>query len=332
MPDVMQRIHERAQSTPRTICLPEAQDKRVLEAAVGCRDNNVADIVLVGEPGQVKADAEAAGLSLEGIRIIPTDDAELRPKLVETVVEKRKHKGMTAEEAGELLNNRVFFAVAMLAAGEVDGVVSGSVSATAEVIRPALQLVDKLDGVRTVSSCFLMVLPTDEFGADGAFIYADCGLVPDPGAEQLAQIAVSSAKSMTLLVGAEPKIGMLSFSTKGSAQHRSLTKVIEATGILKDKHPELDVDGELQLDAAVVPSVGKRKAPDSPVAGQCNVLIFPDLNAGNIGYKLTQRFAGATAIGPIVQGLKRPVNDLSRGCSSQDIVDLVAVTCVMVSE
>jgi phosphate acetyltransferase len=238
---------------------------------------------------------------------------------------------MTPTEAETLLENRVYWAVAMLAAGEAEGVVSGSVSPTAEVMRPALQLIARKQGLRTVSAYFLMVHPDAKFGENGAMIFADCGLCPAPGEDELVEIAAASAESYRNLIGSgEPRIAMLSFSTKGSAKHPIVEHVTAATKMLKDKHRNLIVDGEMQLDAAIIPEIAQLKCPDSPLAGRANILIFPDLNAGNIGYKLTERLGGATAIGPIVQGLENPVNDLSRGCSVQDIVDLTAVTAVMV--
>lgn len=322
-------IKERAKQNKKTICLPETEDKRTLLAAAKVLEEGIADVILVGNEEKVKDSADWLNIDLSGAVVV---DPATSPKLeayVELLYETRKAKGMTMEKAREmLLADNLFFGVMMVKAGDADGMVAGACHSTANVLRPSLQILKTAPGTKLVSAFFIMAVPNCDAGENGTFIFADCGLNQDPSAEELAAIADSSAKSFRALVGAEPRIAMLSHSTKGSAKHALVDKVVEATEIAKATYPELKVDGELQLDAALVDSVAASKAPGSEVAGKANVLIFPNLDAGNIGYKLVQRLAKAEAYGPVLQGIAKPVNDLSRGCSWEDIVGVVAITAV----
>lgn len=320
-------IKERAKLNMKTIVLPETEDRRTLDAANKILAEGVANIILVGKKDVIEKDAE--GLDLSKAIIIDPDTTEKLQGYVDLLVEIRKSKGMTPEQAKDLLTkDYTYFAVMMVKAGDADGVVSGACHSTANTLRPSLQVLKTAPGTKLVSSFFIMVVPNCEFGADGTFIFSDSGLVQNPNAEELAAIAGSSAKSFESLVGKEAIVAMLSHSTKGSAAHPDVDKVVEATRIAKELYPNVKIDGEFQLDAAIVPSVGSSKAPGSEIAGQANVLIFPDLDAGNIGYKLAQRLAKAEAYGPITQGIAKPVNDLSRGCSADDIVGVIAITAV----
>jgi phosphate acetyltransferase len=320
-------IKLRAKGNKKTIILPETGDRRTLEAANIILSEGLAKIILLGNQDEIKKGAN--GLDLSKATIIDPKNADKLEAYTELLFELRKNKGMTPEKARKLLTNQpLYFGVTMVKAGDADGMVAGAVYSTADVLRSALQVVKTAPGTKMVSAFFLMVVPNCEYGANGTFIFADSGLVQNPSAEELAEIAASSAKSFKLLVETEPVVGMLSHSTKGSASHPDVDKVIEATRIAKEAYPNIKLDGEFQLDAAIVPSVGASKAPGSDVAGKANVLVFPDLDAGNIGYKLAQRLAKAEAYGPITQGLDRPINDLSRGCSADDIVGVVAITAV----
>ena len=320
-------IKARAKADIKTIVLPETEDRRTYEAAAQVLKEGIAKIVLVGSEEAVKKGSE--GLDLTGAIIVDPATSDRTDAYVEKLVELRSKKGMTPEQAREiLLNQYLYYGVMMVKMGDADGMVSGACHSTADTLRPCLQILKTKPGTKLVSAFFLMVVPDCEFGADGTFVFADSGLNQDPNPEELAAIAASSADSFQTLVQKEPVVAMLSHSTKGSAKHALVDKVVEATKIAKEQNPELKLDGEFQLDAAIVPSVGASKAPDSDVAGKANVLIFPNLDAGNIGYKLTQRLAKAEAYGPITQGIAAPVNDLSRGCSAEDIVGVVAITSV----
>lgn len=320
-------IKEKAKQEKKRIVLPESMDRRTFEAAANVLKEGTADLIIIGTPEEVKANSE--GLDISGATIIDPNTYEKTAEYIELLVELRKAKGMTKEEATKLLlNEYMFYACIMVKAGDADGVVSGACHSTANTLKPALQIIKTKPGTKLVSAFFLMEVPNCELGENGTFVFGDCGLNQNPNPEELAAIAVSSAESFKMLVGKEPKVAMLSHSTKGSAKHADVDKVAEATKIVKETAPELNVDGELQADAAMVPSVGSSKAPGSSVAGQANVLIFPDLDAGNIGYKLVQRLAKAEAYGPMTQGIAKPVNDLSRGCSAKDIEGVIAITAV----
>lgn len=320
-------IKERAKQNIKTIVLPETDDRRTLEAASRILAEDVAKIILVGNKEAIEKVGE--GLDFSKATIVDPNTTEKLQSYVDLLVEIRKSKGMTPEQAKELLTkDYLYFGVTMVKAGDADGMVSGAVHSTADTLRPSLQILKTAPNTKLVSSFFVMVVPDCEFGEGGTFIYSDCGLVQNPNAAELAAIAGSSAKSFETLVGTEPIVAMLSHSTKGSAAHADVDKVVEATKIAKELYPTVKIDGEFQLDAAIVPSVGSSKAPGSEIAGKANVLIFPDLDAGNIGYKLTQRLAKAEAYGPVTQGIAKPVNDLSRGCSADDIVGVIAITAV----
>ena len=320
-------IKARAKADIKTIVLPETEDRRTYEAAAQVLKEGIAKIVLVGSEEAVKKGSE--GLDLTGAIIVDPATSDRTDAYVEKLVELRAKKGMTPEKAREiLLNQYLYYGVMMVKMGDADGMVSGACHSTADTLRPCLQILKTKPGTKLVSAFFLMVVPNCEYGADGTFVFADSGLNQDPNPEELAAIAASSAESFQTLVGKEPIVAMLSHSTMGSAKHALVDKVVEATRIAKEQNPGLKLDGEFQLDAAIVPSVGASKAPNSDVAGKANVLIFPNLDAGNIGYKLVQRLGGAEAYGPMLQGIAKPVNDLSRGCSWQDIVGVVALTAV----
>ena len=320
-------VKERARSNKKTIVLPESMDARVIEAASIILKEGFADIVLLGDPEEVAKVAPQFDIS--GATIIDPKTSDKLDEYVDVLVELRKKKGMTPEEARHLMtSDSMFYACMMAKCNDADGVVSGACHSTANTLRPALQIIKTKPGTKLVSSFFLMVVPNCEYGNNGTFVFSDCGLNQNPTAEELAAIAGSSAESFKLLTGEDARVAMLSYSTMGSAKHDDVTKVQEATRIAKEQYPELMLDGEMQLDAAIVPSVGSSKAPGSQVAGKANTLIFPNLDAGNIGYKLVQRLAKAEAYGPVCQGIAKPVNDLSRGCFAEDIVGVVAITAV----
>ncbi|SHM09030.1 phosphotransacetylase [Caldanaerovirga acetigignens] len=324
--DLIQKIRERAKGTKRTVVLAEGHDERVVQAAIVIRREKLADVILLGKEDKIKEKAQGADIS--GIEIIDPSSSPKAKDYAALLYDLRKEKGMTEEKAEELVKDPIWFGTMMVKANDVDGMVAGAITATADVFRPAFQVIKTAPRVSVVSSAFMMVVPNCEYGANGVMLFADCAINPNPDARQLAEIAIASSRTWKALMDEEPYIAMLSFSTRGSAQHEMVEKVVEATRLLKEKAPELKVDGELQADAALVPKVAKTKAPDSIVAGRANILIFPDLNAGNIGYKLVQRLAKAEAVGPISQGLAKPINDLSRGCSVDDIVNVAAITAL----
>ena len=327
MSKFLDTIKARAKSDKKTIVLPESMDARIYEAAEKILKEDFANIIIVGTPEEVEKYSK--GYDITGATIIDPFTYEKTEEYLNLFVELRKSKGLTYEQAKETaLGDYMYYACLMVKAGDADGVVSGACHSTANTLRPSLQIIKTKPGTKLVSAFFLMVVPDCEYGANGTFVFADSGLVQNPDPEELAAIAACSAESFELLVQEEAIVAMLSHSTMGSAKHDDVTKVVEATRICKEQNPELKVDGELQLDAAIVPEIGESKAPGSKVAGHANVLVFPDLDAGNIGYKLAQRLAKAEAYGPVTQGISMPINDLSRGCSADDIVGVVAITCV----
>lgn len=322
-------IKDKARMDRKTIVLPETTDKRTLIAASHIVKEGIADIIMIGNEEKIMDGATWLEIELDGVEIINPELCDKLDDYVNLLYETRKNKGMTPEKARDiLLSDYLTFGVIMVKANDADGMVAGACHATADTLRPALQILKTAPGVKLVSGFFLMCVPNCEFGENGTFLFADCGLNQDPTPEELAAIADTSAKSFKSLVGAKPIIAMLSHSTKGSAKHELVDKMVEATRIAHEQYPNLMLDGELQTDAALVPQVAKSKAPGSEVAGKANVLIFPNLDCGNIGYKLVQRLANAEAYGPMLQGIAKPVNDLSRGCSWQDIVGVVALTAV----
>lgn len=322
-------IKDKARSDRKTIVMPETTDKRTLIAAAHVIEEKLANIIMVGNKEKIEVGAHWLDLDLDKVTIIDPETTEKMDEYVNLLYECRKSKGMTPEKAREiLLKDYLTFGVVMVKAGDADGMVAGCCHATADVLRPSLQILKTAPGTKLVSGFFIIDVPDCEYGDHGTFLFSDCGLNQDPNAEELAAIADSSAKSFKALVGPQPVVALLSHSTKGSAKHPLVDKVIEATRIAKEQYPHLKLDGELQTDAAIVPKVAKSKAPDSEISGKANVLVFPNLDCGNIAYKLVQRLAKAEAYGPMLQGIARPVNDLSRGCSWEDIVGVVALTAV----
>jgi len=325
--NLLNKIHKNAKELNQRIVLPESHDERTLKAADIAYNEKLAEIILIGNKEKILKDAKALGLeNIKNIEIVDYHTYNKIDAYANLMVELRKKKGLKKEEALELLKNPLYLAVLMIKAGDADGEVAGAANATGNVLRPAFQYVKTAPGISVVSGTFLMFVDDKQFGEDGLMLFADCAVHPAPNAQELAQIAVSTGKTARAIAGIEPKIAMLSFSTKGSAKHEMVDKVIEATKIAKEMAPDMQIDGEMQADAAIVTSVGKKKAPDSKIAGEANVLVFPDLQSGNISYKLVQRLAKAEAIGPILQGMAAPINDLSRGCSVSDIVNLIAIT------
>jgi phosphate acetyltransferase len=323
--DTMTSIHEKARAASRRIVLPEASDERVVRAASMVARDRLARPVLVGVADAVQGLATGIGVGLDGVEVLDPVLSDRR-RYAEALYNKRKHKGMTPEEADGLSATPLYFGSLMVDAGDASGVVAGAATTTADVLRAYIHCIGVAEGVCCVSSAFLMIVPSA--AGQRTFIFADPSVMPDPDPDELASIAVASARTMMSLTGLEPLVAMLSFSTKGSAEHPSIDKVRKATEIARGMVPGLKIDGELQADAAIVPEIARKKAPGSEVAGAANVLVFPDLNAANIGYKLVERLAGAKAIGPLLQGLAKPASDLSRGCRAEDIVDAVAMTAI----
>jgi phosphate acetyltransferase len=320
---------EQAKQLNQRVVFPETEDERTLRAAEILAREKIVQVQLVGATGAVKADAAKLGVDLSGCEIFDPADDTLALPLAEKMLELRKAKGMTEAQAKDLIRNKLYFATMLLKDGQSDGYVGGACHSTGDNLRPGLQLIKAAPGIQTISSFFLMIHPDPRWGHQGVMLYADCGMVEQPSAEQLSDIAIASAKSFKQLVRAEPVIAMLSYSTKGSASSSDTEKVIKAMELAKKALPEVALDGEMQFDAALIPSVGQRKCPGSPVAGKANCFIFPDLDAGNLGYKITERLGGAQAIGPLVQGMAKPAHDLSRGCSVDDIVKVAAVAAIM---
>lgn len=323
---LLESIRSKARADKKTIVLPEGIEERTIKAAAKISKEGLADIILLGNAEDILD--RGSELEMSAVTIIDPANSEKYEQYVEELVKIRAHKGLTTDQARELILDPLYYATMMVKMGDADGLVAGAVNSTGNVLRPALQIIKTAPGISVVSSCFIMEVLYKEYGHNGVLIFADCAVNPNPNAEQLAEIAITSAKTGKDLVGLDPKVAMLSFSTKGSASHDYVDKVVEATQIAKRLDPDLMIDGELQADAALVESVGQLKSPDSKVAGKANILVFPDLQSGNISYKLVERLGNAVAVGPICQGIAKPVNDLSRGCSVEDIVNVVAITAV----
>lgn len=326
----IEQIKKRAKENIKTIVLPEAEDIRTLQATRDVLKEKYAKIILIGNKQKIEGKAESNNIDISGAKIVDPENSEKYEEYVNLLYDLRKHKGMTIEKAKELVKDPVYFGMLMVKdeKSEADGLVSGAIHSTSDTLRPALQILKTAPGTKLVSAFFVMVVPNCEYGENGTFVFGDCGLNENPDEEALSEIAISSSKSFKQLVQKEPKVAMLSYSTHGSAKSELTEKVINATKKVEEKMPELLVDGELQLDAAILPEIAEFKAPNSKIKGNANVLIFPNLDAGNIGYKLVQRLGKAEAYGPLCQGIARPVNDLSRGCSSKDIAGVVAITAV----
>lgn len=326
--EFMQKIWQMAQKDKKRIVLPEGEEERTLLACEKIKSNELAELILVGNKANIIKKASELGANIEGIEIRDPEDSEATSRFANYFYELRKSKGMTIEKADKIVRDPLYYGTMMVKLGEADGMVSGAIHTTGDLLRPGLQIVKTVPGVSVVSSFFIMMVPDCKYGEEGMLVFSDCAVNPNPSAEQLASIAIATAETAKQLCGMEPRVAMLSFSTMGSADHELVEKVRKATEMAKEQRSDLLIDGEMQLDAAIVKKVADQKAPKSKVAGNANVLIFPDLQSGNIGYKLVQRFANAEAIGPICQGFAKPINDLSRGCSVEDIINVVAVTAV----
>jgi phosphate acetyltransferase len=325
--ELLDRIKQNAKKHNMRIVLPEGYEERTVKAADLAIEEELAQIILIGDPAEISSHASGLGLkNISKATIINPKSHEKKDHYIEMMVDLRKNKGMTREEASKLIEDPLYLGVLMIKNGDADGEVSGADHATGDVLRPAFHYIKTAPGISVVSGAFIMILPDKTFGEDGIILFADGAVHPDPDENQLAEIAIASAHTARAIAGMEPRIAMLSFSTKGSAKHEMVDRVVNATKIAKQMAPDLQLDGELQADAALIEAIGRSKAPGSPIAGKANVLIFPDLNSGNIAYKLVQRLAHAEAIGPILQGMAAPINDLSRGCSVSDIVSMIAIT------
>ncbi|NOU61404.1 phosphate acetyltransferase [Marinifilum caeruleilacunae] len=325
--DLLQKIKKNAKLHNKRIVLPEGTEERTLQATDILLEEGIAQIILIGAPAEIKGEADRLGLkNIDKAIIVDPKNHDKMEAYAEILVELRKKKGMTFEQAMELVQDPLYLATLMIKAGDADGEVAGALNATGDVLRPAFQIVKTMPGISVVSGAFIMILKDKSYGNDGMMVFADCAVHPNPTASELAEIAVATAKTTKAIAEMEPRVAMLSFSTMGSAKHEMVDKVAEATRLAKEMAPEFQIDGEMQADAAIVEAIGAKKAPGSEVAGKANVLVFPTLEVGNIGYKLVQRLAGAEAVGPVLQGMAAPINDLSRGCSVSDIVNLVAIT------
>ena len=325
--NLIDKMIQRAKASKQRIVLPEGTEERTLRAADKLLSDEIANIILLGDPKEIIGKAQQLDLTnINKADIINPKEHSKKEVYIDLLVELRKNKGMTTEKASKIVEDPLYLSCLMIKNGDADGEVAGAQNTTGDVLRPALQIIKTLPGVKVVSGAFIMFTQTPQYGENGILLFADCAVMPNPNAEELASIAVSSAKTMQSLVGVEPKVAMLSFSTKGSAEHEMIDKVREATRIAKEMEHNLLIDGELQADTALVPAVSDTKAPGSPIAGKANILVFPTLEAGNIGYKLVQRLGNAKAVGPVLQGMAAPVNDLSRGCSVEDIYDMVTIT------
>ncbi|MGM9973653.1 MAG: phosphate acetyltransferase [Clostridiaceae bacterium] len=322
---IMNKIYNIAKQDKKRIVLPEGEEERTLAASAKIKEMGLADIILLGNRENIKANANKINADIQGIKIIDPGKSDKLKEYINAFYELRKNKGITLEKADIIVKDPMYYGTMMVKCGDADGMVSGAIHTTGDLLRPGLQIIKTAPGVSAVSGFFIMLIPNSQYGDNGMLLFADCAVNPNPNAEELASIAIATAETAKSF-GMEPKVAMLSFSTMGSASHELVEKVQKATEIAKEKRPDLDIDGELQLDAAIVHKVAEQKAPYSSVAGKANVLVFPDLQAGNIGYKLVQRFANAEAIGPVCQGFAKPINDLSRGCSAEDIIKVVAIT------
>jgi len=325
--ELLQQIKKSAKKLNKRIVLPEGLEKRTLRAADILLEEQIVQIILIGNPNKIKNEAEKLNLrNIKNAKIVDPINHEKKGEYTDLMVEIRKEKGLTKSEAIKLIEDPLYLGPLMIKSGDADGEVAGAMNATGDVLRPAFQYVKTMPGISVVSGAFIMILKEKEFGHDGMMVFADCAVHPDPTESELAEIAIATARTTRTIAGFEPRIAMLSFSTKGSASHEMVDKVVNATRIVKEMEPSLTIDGELQVDAAIIEVIGKKKAPGSEIAGKANVLIFPTLESGNIAYKLVQRLAHAEAIGPVLQGMAAPINDLSRGCSYSDIVNLVTIT------